>query len=206
MTRLRTFRRGDAGFTLIELVISIAIMGVITLPLANLVLSYFQNTVTTQDRVSVSHDEQIAAAYFSNDVASLGQHNSDGTTKQSVWTPTATGAPITCGSGISPFLALAWDDYSSAGALTTSEAVYGTRSQGGALQLVRLHCSNSSSTPDSTAVLADNLAATPTVSCDVACTNASPLPSVVTMTLSLQVPGHTATANTVTLTGQRRQT
>lgn len=209
MNTHRAIRRDDAGFTLIELMVTIAIMGIIMLPLGNLVIEYFQNTVSTQARAAESHDEQIAAAYFGGDVVSLGQRNSDGTTKQSVWYPTTSGAPIACGSGITPFLALAWGEYSSAGVLSTSEVVYGTQTATDAgrseLQLVRLRCANSSSTPVSTAILAHNLTATPTVACDVTCTNASPLPSVISMTLSLRAAGDN-TPYSVTLSGQRRQT
>lgn len=208
----RTLDR-DAGFTLVELLITIVVIGTITLPLGNLVIEYFQNTVTTQNRAAVSHDEQIAATYFSNDVASVGLRSS-GTLTTSVWYSSTAGAPFTCGTGITPFLVLAWDEYSSAGTRTTSEAVYGTRSQSDLgrteLQLVRMHCSASSGTPDTSAVLAHNLVATPTVSCDgtstaAACANASPVPSVVALTMSLRDPQDTGTTYPVVLTGTRRQ-
>lgn len=205
---MNSFRRRvstEAGFTLVELMITIAIIGVITLPLANLVIEYFQNTVATQARASVSHDEQIVAGYFGDDVASIGRHNTDGTPKQSVWNPTTSGAPINCGAGISAFLALAWDEYNSSGGLSTSEAVYGTRTQSDngqtELQLVRVHCLNSS-TPDATSVLAHNLTGTPTVVCDV---TPCSMPSVVSMTLSLRVAGAGAAPYQATVTGRRRQ-
>jgi prepilin-type N-terminal cleavage/methylation domain-containing protein len=205
--------RTDSGFTLIELLITMVIIGVITLPLGNLVIGYFRNTVQTQARANVSHDEQIAAAYFGEDVGSIGMRNTDLTVKQSVWYPSAVGAPITCGSGVTAFLALAWDEHTSAGVRTTSEAVYGTRSQSDngrvEQQLVRLHCANSSAAPDSTAVLAHNLVSTPTVTCDGSasnCPSSTNLPSVIVMTVVLKDPDLASSANyTVTLTGQRRQ-
>lgn len=203
-----TTRRIDNGFTLVELVLAVAILGVIMFPLGNLVLGYFDNTTATQQLTSMSHDQQITGTYFAEDVGSLGRHASDGSSKQSVWTST-TGIPYSCGSGISVFLALAWDEHSSTGTATTSEALYGTRSVTAngrtELQLVRLHCSNSSSTPDFSSVLAHNLTATPTVTCDGASCAAATYPQSVTLSMTLSA-GSEQPTQTVTLVGQRRQT
>jgi prepilin-type N-terminal cleavage/methylation domain-containing protein len=214
MSGRRCRNTDESGFTLIELLITVVIVGVITLPLGNLVIGYFQNTAQTQARANVSHDEQIAATYFSQDVASVGMRNPDLTAKPSVWYPSTSGAPITCGSGVAPFLAMAWDEYASSGTRTTSESVYGTRSQSDngrvERQLLRLHCTNGSAVPDSTLVLAHNLVGTPTVACDgsgAACSSSAPLPSVVIMTVILQDPDLASSATyQIALTGQRRQT
>ena len=66
--RRSIFRLGDAGFTLTELLITMVIIGVITVPVADLMISYFTNSNTTLSRLNESHDEQIATAYFSEDV------------------------------------------------------------------------------------------------------------------------------------------
>jgi prepilin-type N-terminal cleavage/methylation domain-containing protein len=208
----RRLRNADAGFTLIELLITVAIVGVITLPLGNLVIEYFQTTAQTQARANVSHDEQIAATYFSEDVASMGLRNPDLSVKQSVWYPSTSGAPIACGSGMTAFFAVAWDEFASSGARTTSESVYGTRSgsDNGRVerQLIRLHCANGSATPDSpAAVLVHNLVGTPTVTCDGAACQSAALPSVVAMNLVLHDPDDATGADySVVLNGQRRQT
>jgi prepilin-type N-terminal cleavage/methylation domain-containing protein len=214
MSKRRSRSTDESGFTLIELLITVVIVGVITLPLGNLVIGYFQNTAQTQARANVSHDEQIAATYFSQDVASVGMRNPDLTAKPSVWYPSTSAAPIACGSGVTPFLAVAWDEYSSSGTRTTSESVYGTRSHSDngrvERQLLRLRCANGSATPVSTLVLAHNLVGTPTVACDGssgACSNSAPLPSVIIMTITLQDPELTSSATyAVALAGQRRQT
>ena len=60
------------GFTLVELVITVAILGIIVVPLTGVVLAYLRNTVDTQSRLTESHDVQFAAAYWQRDVASIG--------------------------------------------------------------------------------------------------------------------------------------
>ena len=68
-------RRGpaaDDGFTLVELIIVILIIGVITVPLGNIVLGYLRNADETTARMLESHDAQIASAYWAQDVASIG--------------------------------------------------------------------------------------------------------------------------------------
>jgi prepilin-type N-terminal cleavage/methylation domain-containing protein len=197
--------RHDGGFTLIELLVTIMIMGVITLPLGNLVISYFQRTTETQVRVGLSHDEQIASEYFASDVQSAGLRSADLSLQQSIWL-SSSGAPA-CGSGLSIFFVLAWDEYTSSGTRSTSVAVYGTRSQvdNGLTerQLIRQRCSNGSSTADSTAVLAHNLVGTPAVTCaDGTCAN----PTSVTMNLVLRDPADpTGPTFSFDLTGDRRQ-
>ena len=113
--RLRR-RSSDAGFTLVELVVTITIMGVIIVPVSNFVLAYFKNLTSTQNRLADSHDVQIAAAYFSKDVANVGMHVSatDVTFVQSVFTsPTGT----YCGSSLggTTLLLLKWDDWTVSG-------------------------------------------------------------------------------------------
>ena len=121
MKRLkRRARRDDAGFTLIELVITIAIMAIITIPLGNFMLQYLTTYNDTQTRLSDSHDMQIAAAYFSQDVGNTGLRDAVTTTpKQSIWIPAAPPAPggfptTYCGSSLggTTLLLLGWDDWS----------------------------------------------------------------------------------------------
>jgi len=67
---LNTLRNDEGGFTLVELLITIAIMGIIVPALAVGVVSILHNSNTTTQRLYESHDAQIAAAYFANDVQS----------------------------------------------------------------------------------------------------------------------------------------
>ena len=65
----------ESGFTLIELLITFVVMGVIFVPLTNFFIQYLDTYNQTQQRLSVSHDLQIAAVYFSQDVANTGLRN-----------------------------------------------------------------------------------------------------------------------------------
>ncbi|MFD7156088.1 type II secretion system protein J [Kribbella sp. NPDC059898] len=64
--------RREAGFTLVELLVAVAILGIITVPLANVVIGMLRNTTDTSDRLALSHDAQISATYFGADVAAVG--------------------------------------------------------------------------------------------------------------------------------------
>jgi len=85
--------RADDGFTLVELVLAILIIGVITVPLSNAVIAYLHNADATTARLLESHDAQIASAYWAQDVASIGIRNTTSpyALNQSVWTGVSSG-------------------------------------------------------------------------------------------------------------------
>ena len=216
-------RHRDGGFTLIELLITIAIMGVITLPLGNLVISYFKNTANTTARLAGSHDAQIAAAYFSQDVASLGVQSA-GAPATSLWVTPFGGAPA-CGSAVAGgtrILIMASDDYSTATAgsfstTTTPQIVniayvatsVGTVSQP-RYELHRVRCVGTASS-GSDATLMHNLVAIPAVPiCDItaatACSSSTPYPGQVQMNLVIMDTSSPSATYSVALSGQRRQT
>lgn len=70
MSRLSALAADQAGFTLMELLVAIVILGVIMGPVAAAVIAVVHNTAATQQRLTESHDAQITAAYFANDVQS----------------------------------------------------------------------------------------------------------------------------------------
>jgi prepilin-type N-terminal cleavage/methylation domain-containing protein len=61
---------GEQAFTLIELIIAIAITGVIVSAIAGALIVSFETTNVTQQRLAESHDVQITSAYLANDVQS----------------------------------------------------------------------------------------------------------------------------------------
>ena len=67
--------RGDDGFTLIELVISVAILGIVSAALLGIVFQYVKTTSDTSARLNESTDEQFISTYWQNDVSSLGRRS-----------------------------------------------------------------------------------------------------------------------------------
>lgn len=61
----------EGGFTLVEILVAVSVMGVISLALASAFHAGFRGSETTQQRTSESSDAQLASAYLSNDVQSM---------------------------------------------------------------------------------------------------------------------------------------
>lgn len=212
--------REDDGFTLIELLVAIAILGVLVIALARIVTTFYINSATTVARLNVSHDEQIASAYFSQDVGNLGTR--DQTTlvaNQSLWTSFPAGA---CGASRgTPVVLLAWDDVAWDGTAsppaakdTIDSAAYVVEVVSGQQELHRVFCSGPSvgvQTQASDVVIAHNLTVPlPSISCTGSgCPAGAPptVPTSVTLTMNLKSsdPGNRDGTLQVTLSGQRRQ-
>lgn len=199
-------RRRDDGFTLIELIITVTILGIIVVPLGNFMLAYLTNYTQTQNRVSDSHDIQIAAAYFSQDVANTGVRSGWNSTspatsftpQQSVWLSSGAGD---CGNGAGiTVLLLKWDLPQS---MATASAAY--VNEAGVLH--RIYCA-SGATVASDATIVHGLVAA-TVACPTtagACTTTPP-PSTINLSLTISsgTSDDTAPSAPVVLSGQRRQ-
>lgn len=211
--RRRRTRDDDTGLTLVELVITVSIIGVVTVALTGIMLAYFRNTADTQARLTESHDVQFASAYWQRDVSSIGVREKDPnpTTgefgmKQSVYV----GAAQACGNlpvGATPIGTLAWSDYSTVPNSSTEEPLtvrvtYAWRGPAdGVYELLRVRCE----LEPSVIQVADSLVAQPLMDCVPAC---SGLPRIVTLALRISDPqgDHNDTEYAVTLTGERRQT
>jgi prepilin-type N-terminal cleavage/methylation domain-containing protein len=212
-----TPRRGRSadGFTLIELIITVAIMGIMVIALTGVVISYLKTTNATEGRLTESHDVQFASAYWQRDVASIGVRSTSYDSSATVHS-----FPLLQSVGVTPactlptgttVVTLAWSQYVVADPdhPTTVTVTYLTQVSGTREKLLRIRCTGSS--VNSTIILADNLTANPTIACPGAasgCTGAGAnVPTTITMALATNDPaGHDATAYSATLTGERRTT
>jgi len=209
----RHLRRGDGGFTLVELMLTIAILGVITIPLSNVVIGALHHQRATADRLALSHDAQISAAYFAQDVGSIGVRdysvtappNSSQPYRPSIQLDAAYDAGGTvCGTAATPvarlrFLSDDWDYSGVTPAVGTHVVAYYLAGR----ELRRIKCAGAT-TPGSDIVLAHNVEpATLTVTCSTPCTAAA-VPQQVA--LAFTVSTLAAGTHQITLNGQRRQT
>jgi prepilin-type N-terminal cleavage/methylation domain-containing protein len=207
-------RRDDAGFTLVELLIAIVVLGVISAPLANLVISGLQHTRTASTRLELSHDAQISTTYFGQDVASVGVRDylaAPGVGglpfKQSVQLDAAFNAGgAVCGTGATPAakIRLLSDDWDNSGATATSTVdvvAYYLVPAGTTGELHRLKCAAGAV---SDIVVAHHVdPASLAVACGGPCDTAA-VPQRVTLSFTATMPD--ATPYPISLNGQRRQT
>jgi Tfp pilus assembly protein PilE len=167
----RLSRRDDAGATLIEVLVAVVVLGVIAVPLGNAVIAVLHNTDRTSGRLTESHDAQLTAAYWGQDVASVGTRDRtdpyNPVLKPSIERDVAaTAGTYPCGTASSPtaIVRFASDDASAAGT-TVVVVAYGAVRFGTRYTLHRLRCAGST-TPSSDLILAHDLLAAPTVACD----------------------------------------
>ncbi|HEU5270480.1 MAG TPA: type II secretion system protein [Jatrophihabitans sp.] len=209
-------RAGDAGFTLIELLVSVSILGLIALPLGNVMIGFLRNSNDTTGRLAESHDAQISAAYFAQDVASLGARDwTDTVTPYAYLQSVELAAPSTgglypCGTASLPdaVIRLAWDDYPNGAdaAPVQTRAAYLIETVGGRQQLHRITCAGNA-TPVTDVVLAHDLVSA-SAACATSCTGTgTALPRRITLSLTIADPASApGSSYSVTLTGDRRQT
>jgi prepilin-type N-terminal cleavage/methylation domain-containing protein len=222
---MRALTRGrDEGVTLLEVLMVIVILSIIIVPLTAAVIVFIRNTDATTDRMAESHDAQIAAAYFTQDVQSIGVRDwSDDvdddapylTFKPSIELGSAPRGMATCANetlNSALVVRFAWDDpVPPTGGLAVRTVAYRVKQVSTNPALWELHrnaCTSGASGSD--VILARNLTAAPAVACtNVAGTTvdcgAATLPATVKLTLTLEAPA-SKNVYTVTLVGQRRQT
>jgi prepilin-type N-terminal cleavage/methylation domain-containing protein len=215
---LKSRRRRDDGVTLVELLITIVILTIIIGPLTGALIVYLRNTDDVGRRLSESHDVQISAAYFAQDVQSIGVRDwstAPFVLKQSIeQNVAATGGLYKCGTATTPnaIVRFAWDDPQTAsGAAPVVRVAYFVKTVGTERQLRRMTCDDSGSVT-SELVLAHNLdpsdpnPASATCAHPTTCTAAPGVPLAVTLKVVIRDPSDTGSGLTIFLTGQRRQT
>jgi prepilin-type N-terminal cleavage/methylation domain-containing protein len=191
-------RRGDDGFTLVELLLAIAIMGIIATPLSMGFITGLRFIGRSDEKFTDSRSALMSAGYFAGDVANANTVVPNDATA--------------CGTG-SALVTFAWSDASAAvGAPVNNEVsyVYDT-SDSTNKQLLRKYCANGSATATKS-VAAVSLGSTPVVTCydagnvvNATCVGARWVKMLVTQDTNAASPDNpTPTAYTFTLEGTRR--
>ena len=129
----RSERAREGGFTLVELLVSIAIMGIIIVPIAASLFLGLRTSDETANRLAGSNDAQLLSSWLPPDVQSAGNQSGD-----VVATPTVN----TDCSGVNNVLRLRWRATEVAGGTsTTYVAAYAiTQASTGEYRLVRSYC------------------------------------------------------------------
>jgi prepilin-type N-terminal cleavage/methylation domain-containing protein len=206
---VRTDRAGgERGLTLIELLVVIAILSVIAVPLGDALINYLRHENDTTDRLSVSRDSQIAAAFFAQDVASMGRRdwtNSPFPPLQSLYTVTSSAFQCTTSGGnlVVGMVSDLPQQNGSSGLLRSVSYVLvpGTN---GLQELHRVSCSGTATQTSDIVVASDVVSVS--LTCPGAICGGSTTPQTVQLVLHLRAPSDSNDFLDVTLYGQRRQT
>lgn len=196
------------------MIVTVAILGVISAGLFGVVIQYFKTAGSTSARLSESTDQQFISTYWQNDVSSLGRRTfnaADAIPTPSIQSVFVGGSgPGNCGSTVgSIVVAFAWQEYTvngtpaNAWSSTAQEVAYVRVGAAAPFTLKRVRCSNGVEDPPIT--VAHNLTATPTITCDTTCTAAT-LPNRVSMRFTVRdVSEPDSVGYTTTVSADRRQ-
>lgn len=213
ISALRTARRSDDGFTLVELVLAVAILATVSVALTGIVISYLKVSGSTEARLGESTDEQFVSAYWQTDVASLGRRIYDPSnatnpvsTEQSVWLSPAGGCGRAFGDVVVRFewneFPVGTDENQAWQGSDQSVAYVTAPTSTGELVLRRVRCYPART---ATQIVARHLTSKPEVTCAPTCGPALP-DSVSIKLIGKDVSdGDKGTGYETTLTADRRQ-
>lgn len=207
-------RRDDEGFTLMEVMVAVAILGIITASLTGVVLSYLKTSGVTRARLNESTDQQFISTYWQNDVSSLGRRSFNPAdvnpvpTTQSVFVGAA--GPAGCGASVGTVVvAFAWQEYTvngtpaNAWTATPQEVAYVRVGGSAPFTLKRVRCKNG--VEGSPLTVAHKLTGPPIITCDSTCTAAT-VPNRVSMQFTVRDDSETNSVGyTTTVSADRRQ-
>jgi prepilin-type N-terminal cleavage/methylation domain-containing protein len=186
--RLRAAREQQHGFTLVELMVAMTIMGIILVPMAAGVFVGLRTSDETANRLAGSNDAQLISTWLPPDLHSAGNGSND-----VVATPTVN---TEC-SGVNNALRLKWQATETAGgAATTYVAAYAiSQASTGEYRLLRYSCVNGGSATQH--VIGRNLAGASAVTIATSGTK-------VTMTVTEKSTPTNPTSYTFSVSGNRR--
>lgn len=124
--------RDQSGFTLVELIVGITILGIIMVPLTTLVITYLLNSASIAAQLNESKDQQVSAAYWQQDVASIGKRDGTGGALNSI------NADSACGSAGTALVTFSWTKFALDGTSSIVRVTY--FSANGGQSLVRAAC------------------------------------------------------------------
>lgn len=159
-TRRRAAGSDEAGFTLIELIVVVAILPIVVGGLAMALLSVFGLQNQTFNRVTDSNDEQIASVSFNRDVQSAQQLTTQSTPG--------------CGtSAQTQLLGLEWGPNSSApgGFQTVVSYVVNTANTTARTMFRQVCTAGTSTVPSSSNVVSHDIGSNPTLTCNTLTTS-----------------------------------
>jgi len=213
--------RGQAGFTLIELLVAIVLLGIISVPLSNLVIQYFRNETSATGRLSQSHDAQITNAYWQQDVSSIGIRKPFDSGTNTFPFDQSVNVNFPCANaGYTRVITLGWDLTPPAANQTSQmfvEYATTTATENGQslLRLVRLSCTGVTTSSGTTytagpvAILAHSLASAPSTVCSGGigsdCLQTGAGSSSIKLTINISDPSGKFSPITSSFIGQRRQ-